>query len=150
MNIKFRVTYEDGTFMDSHDEMWNPVRDHCHALPPHNEKKWRAYEIWSDDFGLMMGVNFENGIFNIKGQIIHPADNGGTSLTFIEGKQKFPCSESTKILNGLNYFPVFGRKMFKGDWGEAKIYFCGWKKKVAGKTYERTMFLYPNGQISIK
>ena len=129
--------------------MWNPVNDHCHALPPLCEKKWRAYELWSDDFGLMIGVDFSTGLFNIKGQLIHPADDSMGSLTFIEGTQNFPSSETTKGLNGMNYFPVYGRRMVKGDWGEARIMFCGWKKKIDGRTYEKTAFLFPNGQISI-
>jgi hypothetical protein len=149
MNLKFKITLEDGTFIESHDEMWNQIKDHCHALPPHNTKKWRMYEIWSDDFGLLMGVDFETGLFNIRGQIIHPASDQGESLTFIDSLQDFPCDESRKILNGMNYFPVYGRKIIKGDWGESRIIFCGWKKKFEGHTVEKTMYLYPNGQISI-
>jgi hypothetical protein len=152
MNIKFRIILEDGTFIDSHDEMWNQVKDHCHALPPDNMKKWRAYEIWSDDFGLMIGVDFETGIFNIRGTLIHPANEQGESLTFLEEKQNFPGNpkdHSRDLLNGMNYYPVFGRKMIKGDWGESQIIFCGWKKKIGDRTIEKNSFLYPNGQISL-
>jgi len=129
--------------------MYNQVKDHCHALPPFNDKKWRAYELISDDFGLMIGVDFETGIFNIKGQIIHPANEQGEALTHVEEKQDYPCDESRKILNGTNYFPIYGRKVVKGDWGEAQILFCGWKKKIGDKTVEKIACLFPNGQISI-
>lgn len=129
--------------------MWNQVKDHCHALAPFNEKKWRAYEVWSDDFGLMMGVDYDTGIFNIKGQVVHPANEQGESLSFLTGKQEFLCDEARKILNGTNYFPIYGRKIFKGDWGESLVIFCGWKRKFGDHTVEKMIFLYPNGQIAM-
>ena len=129
--------------------MWNQVKDHCNALPPENQKKWLSYEFLSDDFGPMVGVNFKTGIFTLHNELLHPATIEGESLTYLENKQDFKCDESRDILNGMNYFPVYGRKIIKGDWGEARIYFCGWKIMHEGKKIEKTAFLYPNGQISI-
>lgn len=147
MHIKFRITYEDGTFLESHDPMWNIVKDHCHALPPDNNKRWVQYDLISDDLGPLVGVNFQTGLFMIKGNLLHPAYDGAEALTFKTDPQEFPVDENRKFLNGLPYFPIYGRKIYKGDWGESMLFFCGWKRKEGDKTIEKIAYVYPNGQI---
>ena len=142
MIIKFRVVYEDGTYLDSH-ENWQEVADHGHALPPVTDKKWLEYQLISDD-GRYVAVNFSTGIFNINGQIIHPADEGGGSLTNRTDVQSFEAAYPWNSLNGMPYFPVVGRRSFYGDFGEAKAYFCGWKRKEDDKTVEKLCFFFGN------
>lgn len=146
MNIKFRITFEDGTFLESHDECYNEIRVNAHALPPHNHKKWLAYSLITDT-NQIVTVNFRRGLFQINGQEIHPASAGGSPLTDRIELQDFICDESTKLLNGMPYFPIFGRKMIFGDWGAAQIPFCGWKIKDGKKTIEKVAYIYPTGAI---
>ena len=149
MNVKFKITFEDDTTLESHDAMYNEIKDHVHALPPHNNKKWKRYEIISDDFGLLVGVDFQNGLFNIKGTMIHVGDSNGEAYTHKTDIQSFPVEDSRKILNGMPYFPIYGRRRAFGDWGAATLYFCGWKRKIGGKTIEKIAFVFPNAQIVI-
>lgn len=147
MHIKFKITFEDDTTLESHDAMWNIIKDHSHALPPYINKKWKRYELISDDMGFMVGVDFETGLFNIRGQIVHMGDEGGGSYTFRKDLQNFPVDEARKLLNNLPYFPVYGRRQIMGDWGGTTLFFCGWKRKDGDKTIQKTAVIYPNGQI---
>lgn len=149
MHVKFKITYADGTFMESHDSNYNWVFDHAHALPPHNHKLWQRYDLISDDFGHMVGVDFNTGIFMFKGSTeIHPADELGESITFVNQKQNFSADDNWSFLNNLSYFPIVGRRVYKADWGEATIYFCGFKIFYRGKKIEKAAYVYPNGAIS--
>lgn len=147
MHIKFRVIYADDTYLDSHDEMWNVIHDHCHALPPHNEKKWKRYELISDDMGFLVGVDYETGVFNVRGQIIHPGNQNGIAYTFKTDKQDYPVDETRNILNGMPYFPIYGRRQVMGDWGSMTLFLCGWKRKIDNTTVEKIALVYPNGEI---
>jgi hypothetical protein len=133
MHIKFKVIFEDGSELESHDEMYNWVRDHTHALPPITNKQWKEYWLISDE-GHQIGVNFHTGIFYIKKKAenevtpTYVQDDKGEFLINRTEKQNFTTvSEPWKINNGLEYFPVVGRRNFKGDWGELQTHFCGWK-----------------------
>jgi hypothetical protein len=148
MHVKFRITFEDGTTGESHDAMYNEVKSHAHFLPPNQSKKWTRYELITDE-KVFIGVDFKTGLFNLNGQLIHVCDPEGEVLTFKEDLQDFPVSDAWKILNGMPYFPVVGIRIFRGDWGEAKLYFCGWKRKQGERTIEKKAFIYPNGQITI-
>lgn len=143
MHVKFRVIFEDNSRLESHDEMYNWFFDHTHALPPHTNKQWKEYWLISDE-GHRIGVDFHTGIFYIKGK-----DDKEPIPTHIQGKnnelminrkekQNFPdVSDPWKINNGLEYFPVAGRREYKGDWGESKSFFCGWKIAIPGKKDEK-------------
>lgn len=148
MLVKFKIIFEDDTFLESHDKMWNQVKDHCHALPPFTNKKWLEYQIITDE-GFFIAVNFKTGLFDINGQLIHPADKDKTVLTHKTDPQTFPVARSREILNGMFYFPIFGRSVLKGDWGETKLLFCGWKRKRGKRTIEKVATLFPNGQVSL-
>jgi len=147
MNVKFRVTFDDGTFLESHDESWNQIKDHAHALSPNGEKKWRQYDLIGDDVGHLVGVSFHSGLFVVRGQLIHTGDNEGGSYTFRKGVHTY--KNTHKNTEGLEYFPIYGRKQIFGDWGAATLYFCGWKRMFEGKEVIKKAFVYPNGQIVI-
>ncbi len=147
MRVKFRIIFEDNTILESHDKMWNEVKDHCHALLPHSKKKWKEYHLIVDDNGPHVSVNFQTGLFNINGQLIHPADKDGTPLTNKTEPQNFPVTKNWGILNGLPYFPIVGRRQVKGDWGGATLYFVGWKRKRGERTIEKVIYLFPNNQV---
>lgn len=150
MNIKFRIILEDGTAFDSHDANWNNVRDHSNLLAPNNTKKWIEYDLITEQNKYVF-VSFVTGLININGQVIHAASEDGGVLTHKEDKQNFPVSEQWQILNGLPYFPVVGRRIFKGDrYGvpiDATLYFAGWKRKEGERTIQKLVYIYPNGQI---
>jgi len=146
MLVKFKILFDDGTFLESHDKAYNQIKDHCHALPPNSYKKWHRYELITDE-GQFMWVDYKTGLFNINGQLIHPADEGGNPLTNKKDLQKFETIAGREILNGLPYYPIFGTTMIFGDWGQAKIHFMGWKRKEGQKTIMKILYLYPQGQI---
>jgi len=146
MHIKFKIHLEDGTFIESHDNLYNNVKDHAHVLPPHNDKKWVAYELITDT-GVIVGVDFRTGIFMVNGNVIHPATSEGQALTNMVGGQDFGANDQWSLLNGLPYFPVVGRRNFKGDNMNAVLYFCGWKRKDGDQTVTKMAFIYPNGAI---
>jgi len=146
MLIKFKIIFEDNTFLESHDSMFNQIKDHCHALPPFNNKKWKRYELITDE-GQFVWVDFNTGLFCINGQIIHPAEENGVPLTNHNEKQNFGSIAGREILNGLNYYPIFGKSRIFGDWGNVEIHFCGWKIKVGNKTIQKTIAIYPTGAI---
>lgn len=133
MHVKFQVIFEDGTTLESHDEMYNWFYDHAHALPPHINKRWKAYWLISDE-GHKIGVDFHTGIFYIKDKNdsepipTHVQGEDGELMINRTQKQNFPnVSKAWQINNGLEYFPVVGRRQYKGDWGETITFFCGWK-----------------------
>ncbi len=131
--------------MDSHDEMWNEVRSHAHALYPHNEKKWISYEILSDE-NKSLKVDFLTGKFFVNGQAIRPLWDG------MEGEHssyEFPVTPEWAILNGLPYFPIVGRRTYYGNYGALPIMFCGWKRRIGDKTIETKMGMYPDGSIGM-
>jgi len=146
MLIKFKIIFEDNTFLESHDSMFNQIKDHCHALPPFNNKKWKRYELITDE-GQFIWVDFQTGLFCINGQLIHPATEDGLPLTHLTDLQDFPSAEERKILNGMPYYPIFGKRKILGDWGEAEISFCGWKRKMGERTIQKIVYVYPQGQI---
>lgn len=148
MHVKFKITFDDNTTLESHDRMYNQVKDHCNALPPEMNKKWTKYELITDE-GQFISTSFKTGLFNINGQLIHPADENGYPLTHKEEPQDFNEVEvNRRILNGLPYYPIFGRRYVKGDWGDAVIYFCGWKRKMTDRqTIQKIAYLYPNGEV---
>lgn len=147
MHIKFKITFDDGSVLESHDNMWNLVADHCNALPPFTDKKWLRYELISDDLGELVGVDFTTGLFSIRGSLVHVGSKSGEALTFQEGAQEFLCEPNRQHFNQLAYFPIFGRRRFSGDWGETVLYLVGWKRKIGKKTVEHVAYVYPNGQI---
>lgn len=154
MHVKFKVKFEDGTELESHDEMYNWVHDHAHALPPNTNKQWKEYWLISDE-GHRIGVDFHTGVFYIKKKDdaesipTHIQGEDGELLINRKEKQNFKnVTDQWKINNGLEYFPVVGRRNLKGDWGEAMTYFCGWKinlGKVNGelKTVQVTYHIVP-------
>lgn len=146
MLTKFRITFNDGTFMESHDECYNEIKVHAHALPPHSNKKWAYYSLITDE-NKTVTVDFQRGIFVINGQEIHPASASGIPLTDKTDLQDFAADSGRQILNHMPYFPIFGVSMLFGDWGEAKVYFCGWKRKEGEKTIEKIAYIYPTGAI---
>ncbi len=149
MHIKFKITYEGGGSIESHDKMYNQVKDHCDALAPANHRKWHKYELITDE-GTFIRVNFQTGVFNINGQLIHPASDGGVPLTNRGVKQSFgDVQKSWLFLADLNYFPIVGRRQVRGDWveGEKVFYFAGWKIKYQGKTIQKIAYIYPDGEI---
>lgn len=159
MNVKFKVIYEDGSEFDSHDRMYNPLYDHAHALAPHNTKRWKEYQIISDEQHLI-SVNFLTGCFvfkdinNPSGIEIQPSDEkDGEILTFSDEPQEFPVSDAWQINNSLPYFPVVGRSVFKGNLYtkgiDATVYFCGWKRKKGERTIEKRACLWPNGKFTL-
>lgn len=149
MNVKFRITFTDGTTGESHDDMWNHVRDHAHFLPPHCDKQWVKYEIIGDNGGLYVSVDFFSGVFNINGQSIHPGSSEGMPLTGNTEPQKFPVNENWAVLNGLPYFPVVGRRNFMTDHGSFLLYFCGWKKNFNGNVIQKIVFTTPEGKMML-
>lgn len=130
MHVGFKITLEDGSTIQSHDESWNEIKAHAHALFPHNNKKWVTYEIITDAKHSIL-VNFITGVFVIDGVTIHPADQDNEIiLTGRRDLQEFPVAKEWAILNGLPYFPVVGKRTYKGDMFEAQLFYCGWKRKV--------------------
>ena len=149
MHVKFRITFEDGTTMESHDEMYNEVRDHAHALMPHNNKRWVFYELITDT-GKRVGVSFKDGCFFVNGICVQPGHPKWGVLTFDPDLQNFEnVHENWKFLNGLPYYPIAGRKVFKGEWGESKLFYCGWKKKWGDEVLQHLIYIYPNGDGEI-
>lgn len=146
MHVKFIIHLEDGSTVESHDEMYNWVKDHAHALPPFNDKKWVAYELVTDT-GIRVAVDFRIGIFAVNGNIIHSATEDGFVLTNLTEIQNFEADNAWSMLNGLPYFPVVGRRNVKGFNADATLYFCGWKRKDGEKTISKIMYIYPNGAI---
>jgi len=146
MITKFKIVFDDGTFLESHDPNWNQVKDHCHALPPFSNKKWKRYELITDD-GQFVWVDFQTGVFCINGQIIHPATRDGIPLTHLTDLQDFESAKEREILNHMPYYPVFGKTHILGDWGHTEIRFCGWKRKYGERTIQKVVYLYPSGQI---
>lgn len=154
MHVKFRVIFEDDSILESHDEMYNWVHDHTDALPPHLKKQWKQYWLISDE-GHQIGVDFHTGIFYLKKKDdseprpTHIQGADGNLLIHRTEKQNFTnVSEPWKINNGLEYFPVVGRRHVKGDWGEVTTFFCGWKinlGKVNGelRTVQVTYHILP-------
>lgn len=152
MQVKFEITLEDGSVISSHDKDWNLRLDHAHALPPNSSKVWHKYRLKGDDPGTPdVEVDFTNGTFTINGYPFQPGDDSGNSFTHDLTPQKFPVSEQWEMLNGLPYFPVVGRRIFKGElYGtpiDATVYFCGWKRKVGDKTIQKVAYIYPNGVL---
>jgi len=148
MRVKFRVVYDDGTYLDSHDENWNEVCDHASALPPFNEKKWLEYQLVADN-GKFVAVNFKTGIFNINGQIVHPAEIGGGALTNKSGPSNYDlATEPWSFLKDLPYFPVVGRRNWSGDTGVARAYFCGWKRKEGEVSIEKLCLMFGDMMIT--
>lgn len=147
--FKHRIIFEDGTDMYSHDKDWNQITDHAHALAPHNTKKWAEYHvIFKDDFFVL--VSFVTGIFVINGQLIHLADEAGEALTNREEPQDFEPSNAWKVVNGQNYFPVVGRRVFKGIQVDATIPFLGWKILKDGRKIQKLCYVYPNHQVVLE
>lgn len=140
---------EDGSVVSSHDKDWNDIADHANYLLPHNNKKWLIYSLVRQD-GFYVAVNFQNGLFNINGQIVRVADENGDVMTDKEDPQEFSASESWNVLNGLPYFPIVGRLQFKGSTIDATVYYCGWKRMVNGKRYDRIINLYPDKSVVIQ
>lgn len=133
--------------------MYNPKFDHAHALAPNNTKQWREYHIISDE-GHVITVNFKTGCFTFNGVEIQPQNDAGEVLTFDQTPQNYEdASDAWKINNGLPYFPVAGRRIYKGDlYGkpiDATVYFCGWKRKVGETEIKHLAFLWPNGKFSL-
>jgi hypothetical protein len=147
MNIGFKIYLKDGTIINSHDDNWKQIKDHCHGLPPFNSKLWMAYELYTDNSCSVL-VNFLTGAFVINGQMIQPADKDGMVLTFEAGEQNFTeVGNNWKFLNKLNYFPVIGRTVIRGDMISGEIRFCGWKRKFGNQTIQKVCYIYPNGGI---
>lgn len=157
MLTKFRITYEDNTYLESHDVNYNEKFDHCHALPPHNTKLWKTYDIITDfpmngdmNSPLFCGVNFKTGVFHINGNDIHPADEEDDSpLTDLTDPQNFNLTDGWELFNNTFYIPVVGRRVYKGFWGEAILPFCGWKRKKGSRTIIKKMFIYPTSAVII-
>jgi hypothetical protein len=148
MRVKFNITFEDGQSVSSHDENWVQKFDHSHFLPPNKDQKWVVYELESDN-GIKIRVNFQNGIFNVNNLIIHPGTPDGGRITMMNQPQRWFAESPWNIYNGSPYFPIVGRRMFKGDNIDATLYFCGYKREVVGKTYEKVIYLYPDGSITL-
>lgn len=146
MHIGFRIYTRDGQIIESHDRSWNMVKDHSHALPPFNDSPWVSYALVSDE-GHFLAVNFETGEFSLNGNRFQPGEGLAVSLTHETEGNQFQADPPRDILCPLPYFPIFGRRVWKGDWGEALVYYCGWKRKFGDKTVEHTLNLYPNGAI---
>lgn len=143
---RFRIVFQDGSYVDSHDENWVQQLDHAHVLLPYNNKQWLEYQLHRpDDF--FVAVNFNTGAFNFNGQIIHPGSEDGEILTNLDGKQSFDVSEQWQLLNGLCYFPVVGRRQFKGFDINLTVPFCGWKRKIGERTVSKVAYLYPDGHV---
>lgn len=149
MNVKFTVTFEDGEKASSHDENWVQKFDHGHFLPPNKDKKWIAYELESDT-GRKINLNLLNGIFTIDDSVqIHPGAPDGGRITRLPQPQRWFAEFPWSIYNDSPYFPIVGRRMFKGDNVDITMYFCGYKREVVGKTYEKVIYLYPDGSITL-
>lgn len=155
MHVKFRITFEDDTTFESHDGAYNWLYDHSHALPPHQDKVWKQYELISDE-GHILKVDFHTGVFWLKNKDekeltpTYVQDKDGSLLVNRSEKQNFAkVSDPWKLLNGLEYFPVVGRRYQKGDWGELMSFFCGWKIKMKEennkpRTIQVTYHIYPH------
>lgn len=151
-DIKFKIILNDGSAIESHDQDWKPVADHANALAPNNDKPWREYQLITRD-GFFVAVGFETGVFNINGQFIHPAsESSGTVLTNRGevDEQKWDAKGGWSLLNSLRYFPVVGRRVFKGFTVDAVLPYCGWKHQIEDRTYEKVAFLYPNNQVVLQ
>jgi hypothetical protein len=148
MQVKFIITLEDGEVVSSHDENWVQKFDHAHFLPPNKEKKWIKYQLVSDT-GMNIEVNFLTGVFIINGVIIHPGVPDGGRVTMLPQAQRWFAEAPWSIYNDAPYFPIVGRRMFKGESIDATLYFCGYKREVVGRTYEKVIYLYPDGTITL-
>jgi len=146
MHVGFRIVTQDKKVIESHDKMWNEVKDHVHALPPNNVSPWKSYSLVTDD-GHDVKVDFESGEFNLNGVTIQPGNDQGESQTHEPLGGQFEADPPRDILTSLPYFPIFGRRIYKGDWGEAKVWFCGWKRKFGERTIQRVVYFYPNGKV---
>lgn len=143
---KFKILLDDGTYVESHDKMWNEIKDHSHFLPPNNDKKWLEYSLIVDG-GPFVTVSFETGIFNVNGQIIYPAHSEGEILADKTDLQDFPVTKEWQLLNGMPYFPVVGTRKFRGELINLDLPFCGWKRKEGERTIQKLAFLYPDNKI---
>lgn len=140
-------------------------------LPPHVDKKWAEYQIISDE-GHLMAVNFTTGCFVVKspgmfhglmmteelnkvqGVEIQPVDELDSEvMTFLTEPQDMVKEGAWVALNGLPYFPVVGRRVYKGDLGgipiDETVYYCGWQRKKGTRTITKMAYLYPNGRIAM-
>jgi len=148
MNVKFEILFDDGTVVSSHDESWTQVMDHANFLPPTEKRKWVEYALVTDGTPQQrVTVNLLTGVFLINGVMIHPAVDEGEVMTHKKEPQDFPTTEAWKNFNGYPYFPIVGRRVFKGDIVDATLYYCGWKRKFDKRTIIKLCFIYPNGQI---
>lgn len=144
---KFKIITIGGDIIESHDENWEQVKDHAHALLPHNNSPWFEYQIHTEN-GYFIAVNFKTGAFNINGQPIFPALEDGIILSGEENPQNFDeVSEPWRFLNGLNYFPVVGRRHMKGERIDMVIPYCGWKIKHGNRTIMKVAYLYPDHHV---
>lgn len=148
MNIKFRIICEDGKVIESHDENWNPIKDHAHALPPHNNSPWLEYQLITDT-GVEVSCIYPSGMFRINGTLVHPANDGGVAHTFLEDPQNYESTSEWEMFKNRPYFPIAGRRTFAGDWGGVTLWFCGWKRidPETKRSVEKCVFIHPNGQI---
>jgi hypothetical protein len=147
MHIGFKIVLEDNSIIESHSPVWNQVKDHKDALPPNNDKKWKSYSLVTDD-GNSVLADFVTGLFVINGQNIHPADDTGFPLTHLKKPQKFEdVGPKWRFLNGLNYFPIAGRRTVKGDRVDKTLPFVGWKINFRDKIHTKICFIYPNGEV---
>jgi len=141
--------FQDGAIMESHDENWNEVKSHCHALQ--EKKPWLTYSLVHDTKGEIARVDFSSGIFYFNGVPIYPTTKDGDILT---GKKEFQhviTNGDWENLNGqMYYFPIVGKRTYVCSTASNNLvlYFCGWKVKHNGKTYQKVCYVYPDGQIA--
>jgi hypothetical protein len=145
MHIKFRITLEDGSIIESHDEMWNEVRAHSHALAPFNDKKWTRYELLSDA-GHRVGVDFMTGEFYINGGVISPPWDGMEGPSTVDSKE-FIVTDAWAINSSLKYFPIVGRRVYSGNYGSVPVIFCGWKTHIGNEVLEKKIGMLQNGTV---
>ena len=132
MQSKFTITFDDGTTLESHDENWVQVLDHCHALQ--SGKKWITYQIiFPDNYSVL--VDFRNGefivAFNGFAQKLLPGGWDGLVLT---GRQ-------------VEYVPIFGMRRWKGESIDADVRFCGWKANIDGTAYKKVAYVFPTKEV---
>jgi hypothetical protein len=151
MKVKFKITYDDNTTIESHDELFNPQFDHAHALAPNNTKRWKEYQLITDN-GHSISVDFTDGTFRFDSIVISPIDHFDgdlmTAKTDSSGEQVEETS-GWSVNNDSPYFPIAGRRVYKGDFYGAPIdevvYYCGWKRKKGDRTVTKIAYIYPNG-----
>lgn len=155
-HIWFEITLEDGSSVRSHDEMMNEVKDHAHALPPNNKKKWKSYKLTHDNTKNTILVDFETGMFYVNDIPIRPATDDGHDMSYMTDEQEFDVNAEWSMLNGLKYFPVVGRRKFfcsdpvlyEGK-AELTLPFCGWKRKMGDKVIQKVAFFLPDGEVML-